>query len=218
MPRVARGLVDGFIYHIINRGNGGQKIFHNNKDYGAFIRLILEAKTKYIIDILAYCLMPNHFHMLLLPAKAKDLSKWMQWLMTSHVRRYHRHYSGSGHIWQGRFKSFIVQNDEHLLTVLRYIEGNPVRAGLVNSAKIWKWSSHLESSKQKHRILTSAPPIELPRDWTSYVDMPLTDKELGCLRKSVNRQTPLGKSEWVVEVCKQFGLESTINPVGRPRK
>ena len=77
--------------------------------------------------------------MVIRPNQAEELSKWMQWLMTSHVRRYHRHYGTSGHIWQGRFKSFIVQEDIHLLMVLRYVEGNPVRAGLVNSAKEWLW-------------------------------------------------------------------------------
>jgi putative transposase len=82
----------------------------------------------YEVEVLAYCLMPNHFHMLLQPEKAEDMSKWMQWLMTSHVRKHHRTYKTSGHVWQGRFKSFIVQKDEHLLTVARYIEGNPVRA------------------------------------------------------------------------------------------
>lgn len=137
MPRIARGLVDGFVYHVLNRGNGGQKVFHKDQDYEAFIDLMKKAKARYAIKIFAYCLMPNHFHMVVVPIQAEELNKGMQWLMTSHVRRYHRRYGTSGHIWQGRFKSFIIQEDNHLLTVLRYVEGNPVRAGLVNSATDW---------------------------------------------------------------------------------
>lgn len=127
MPRVARGLADGMIYHVINRGNGRREVFHKEEDFQAFISLLKEAKEKHPVKLLGYCLMSNHFHLLLSPEKADDLSKFMQWFMTSHVRRYHRHYRSSGHVWQGRYKSFIVENDLHLLTVVRYIEGNPVR-------------------------------------------------------------------------------------------
>src|SRR5689334_4158303 len=141
MPRVARGLADGMIYHVINRGNGRQNVFHKDEDFQAFVSLLKEAKTKQPIKLLGYCLMTNHFHLLLSPEKADNLSKFMQWLMTSHVRRYHRHYRSSGHVWQGRYKSFIVENDRHLLTVVRYIEGNPVRINLTKSADEWRWSS-----------------------------------------------------------------------------
>ncbi|MFQ5963900.1 MAG: transposase [Candidatus Scalinduaceae bacterium] len=109
MPRIPRGLSDGLVYHVLNRGNGKQSVFHEDKDYEAFFGLMKEAKKQYSLKLLAYCLMPNHFHVILMPAQAGDLSKWMQWLMTSRVRRYHRYYGTSGHVWQGRFKSFIIQ-------------------------------------------------------------------------------------------------------------
>jgi putative transposase len=124
MPRISRGLVDNSVYHVINRGNGGQVVFRKDKDYEAFIDIVLEARLNYSVKVFAYCLMPNHFHMVLMPDRAEHLSKMMQWLMTSHVRRYHRHYGTSGHIWQGRYKSFLIQKDSHLLTVLRYVESN----------------------------------------------------------------------------------------------
>ncbi len=217
MPRLARGLVDGFIYHVINRGNGRQQVFHEDNEYKAFIELMSEAKTMYDVKILAYCLMPNHFHLLLQPDKADELSKWMQWLMTSHVRRHHRTYKTSGHIWQGRFKSFIVQKDDHLLTVARYIEGNPVRAKLAASARDWKWSSHTERVEGTENSLINPLPIELPKVWTDYVDRPL-GKELERLRQSVTRQSPYGSEPWVSDICKEHGLESTIREKGRPRK
>lgn len=216
MPRLARGLVDGFVYHVLNRGNGRQQVFHQDKEYKAFIELMTEAKTMYDVKMLAYCLMPNHFHLLLQPDKAEELSKCMQWLMTSHVRRHHRSHGTSGHIWQGRFKSFIVQQNNHLLTATRYIEGNPVRARLVKSAKDWQWSSHRERFKESSLI--SSLPIELPDNWTEYVDKPVTGKELERLQQSVLRQSPYGAEKWVSETCKELGLESTIREKGRPRK
>jgi len=218
MPRIARGLVDGFVYHLINRGNGKQEVFHEDQDYETFIDLMEEAKERYSVRIFAYCLMPNHFHIVLMPIRAEELSKWMQWLMTSHVRRYHRYHETSGHIWQGRFKSFIIQRDAHLLTVLRYVEANPVRPGLVNSAKDWLWSSHRETIGKRACSLIDKVPIELPKNWDRYVDEPLTEKELGGLRQAVNRQSPYGTSVWQARVSKELGLESTLKPRGRPKK
>ena len=218
MPRIARGLVDGFSYHILNRGNGKQEIFHKDQDYEAFVGLMSEAKARYEVKIFAYCLMPNHFHMVVVPIHAEELSKWMQWLMTSHVRRYHRHYGTSGHIWQGRFKSFVVQEDNHLLTVMRYVEGNSVRAGLVNSAKDWLWSSHRKRIGKKLPLLIEPAPINLPCNWDRYVNESLTGNELERLRQSVNRQSPYGTSMWRLRISKKLGLESTLRPRGRPRK
>lgn len=218
MPRIARGLADGYIYHVLNRGNSKQEIFRKSHDYNVFIDRIKEAKSNYPIKIFAYCLMPTHFHIVVLAVKAEGLSKWMQWLMTSHVRRYHKHYGTRGHVWEGRFKSFIIQKDNHLLTVLRYVEGNPVRAGLVKLAKDWPWSSHRESINEKPHFLIDEPPIELPQDWARYVNEPLTVKELAELSESVSRGSPYGLPTWQIDVSIELGLESTLRPRGRPKK
>jgi len=102
--------------------------------------------------------------------------------------------------------------------VLRYVEGNPVRASLANSAKEWLWSSHKETIGEKSRLLIDEIPIELPQDWNRYVNEPLTDKELESLHQSVNRQSPYDISMWQMQVSKELGLESTLRPRGRPRK
>lgn len=216
MPRVARGLADGLIYHIINRGNGHQQVFHTEGDYHAFVDLMSEAKERHPVKVLAWCIMPNHFHLLVSPERAEDLSRWMQWFMTSHVRRYHRFHKSSGHIWQGRYKSFIVQDDKHLLTVVRYIEGNPVRAQLVPSAKEWSWSSHLGRMDENNPKIDKMP-INLPSEWTSFVDQPLTGGELDRISTSMQRQTPFGSPPWQMRICRELGLESTLKPKGRPR-
>lgn len=218
MPRIARGLADNHVYHILNRGNNRQAIFRKEQDYETFTILIREAKRLYPVKILAYCLMPNHFHMIVMPILAEYLSKWMQWVMTSHVRRYNRHYGTVGHVWQGRFKSFIIQKDDHLITALRYVEANPVRASLVGMANDWPWSSHKEMIGEKKRDLTDDTPIELPNCWNKYVNKAIAEKDLGELRQSIKRQSPYGALEWRSQICGQFGLESTLRPRGRPRK
>jgi putative transposase len=114
-------------------------VYHKDGDYAAFIKLLNQAGERTPVRLLAYVLLPNHFHLVLWPQHDGDLSDFMKWLLTAHVPRYHYH--SSGHVWQGRFRAFPIQEDEHLLTVLRYIERNPVRAGLVERAENWKWSS-----------------------------------------------------------------------------
>ena len=116
---------------------------HIRRDY-RFIKLLHEAGERIPMRLLAYCLLPNHFHLTLWPLADGDLSDYMMWLLTAHVRRHHQHYHSSGHVWQGRFRAFPIQEDEHLLTVLRYIERNPVRAGLASSANDWKYVGELE--------------------------------------------------------------------------
>jgi|UniRef100_A0A7C6AGX3 putative transposase len=218
MPRIARSVVDGLIYHILNRGNGGQIVFRKEQDYRVFIELISSARIEFDIRIFAYCIMPNHFHIVAMPLRGENLSNFMHLIMTTHVRRYHKHYGTSGHIWQGRYKSFIVQENNYLLTVLRYVEGNPVRAKLVNSAVEWEWSSHRERINLIPNKILSNPLIDIPSHWTKFVDEPLSFNDLEKLRNSINRQAPYGEEEWQIQICKNLGLESTIRPRGRPAK
>ncbi|BCA78386.1 transposase [Desulfuromonas sp. AOP6] len=218
MPRTSRGLADGYCYHILNRGNNRQQVFHKNQDYLAFINLLSEATERYPITLFAYCLMPNHFHLLVRAEKGEELSRCMQWLMTSHVRRYHRHYGGSGHVWQGRYKSFIVQQDNYLVTAARYIEANPLRAGMVDEAQNWPWSSYCESSGEKERQITAPLPTLYNLNWAEFVNQPLTQEQQNNWQKSMERQAPFGEDDWQKRVCGKFGLESTLRPIGRPRK
>jgi putative transposase len=217
MPRIERGLVDGFIYHVLNRGNAKQTVFHDKYNYRYFLDLLKDAKEKHPIKIFAYCLMPNHYHLIISPEKGNDLSIVLQWVMTSYVRYIHRTRGSSGHIWQGRYKNFIIKNDAHLITVLRYVENNPVRAQLVQSAEDWPWSSLAERFGNK-KVLLDESPVELPTNWRDYVNKFLNDEEINRLRNSVKRQAPFGDSMWQSEICRELGLGSTISPRGRPKR
>ena len=119
MPRTTRASLGGWTYHILNRGNARAQVFHKPGDSHAFLEMRAEATVRIPMRILADCLMPNHFHLALWPYHDGDLSRWMHWLLTTHVRRYLRHYRSSGHVWQGRFKAFPTQEDEHRLVVRR---------------------------------------------------------------------------------------------------
>ena len=168
--------------------------------------------------LLAYCLMPNHFHLVLWPHGDGDVSRWMQWIQTTHVRRYHEHYHTSGHVWQGRFKAFPIQQDEHLLTVLRYVERNPFRAGLVRGVADWPWSSLRLHTEPDRPAWYSDGPVRRGRGWLAHVAEPQTDAELVALRRSVERGVPYGSAPWQKKTIAKLGLESTLRPRGRPRK
>lgn len=217
MPRTARALVGNVCYHVINRGNARGEVFHKDEDFTAFLGLVEKACERLPLRVLAYCLMPNHFHLVLWPLDDGDLSRWMQWLLTSHVRRYHRHYQGSGHVWQGRFKAFPIQQDEHLLTVLRYVERNPVRANLVERAEQWTWSSAGTWAKSELPTWLHVGPVRHEGNWLKWVNRPQTAAEEAALRKCVARGSPYGGPVWQRLTARRLGLESSLRPRGRPR-
>ncbi len=164
--------------------------------------------------ILAYCLMPNHFHLALWPRGDGELSRWMHWLMTTHVRRYLGRYRSSGHVWQGRFKAFPAQEDEHLLAVLRYIERNPLRAGLVERAEAWPWSS-LRWLAAPERGPVRLEPGTVPRGtlWLEGVNAVTADIDLEIIRQSVRRDRPFGTSGRTLERARSLRLETSKGAV-----
>lgn len=143
MPRRARSIQGGLVYHVLNRANGRLPLFRKEADYEAFERVVEEAYAREPLRVLAPCAMPNHWHWVVWPETDRQVSDFFRWLTVSHTQRWHAHYhtSGTGHLYQGRFKSFPVETDEHLYTVLRYVARKPVRAELVACAEAWRWSS-----------------------------------------------------------------------------
>ena len=249
MPRPVRFTPGGLCFHVINRGNGRAKVFRKRSDYLAFLRMLSLAcgRTHSPMRLLGWCLMPNHFHLMLWPRLDGDLPRFMQWLMTCHVRRHHRIYKGSGHVWQGRYKSFAAQGSPHLFAVLRYVERNPVRAKLCARAEDWEFSSARFSGSGSFSQGVKGPgtisasntetepdpeldaalpvehwlcegPIARPRPWLRFIGRVEDERELAALRASVNRGTPFGDEAWQRRVSVELGLESTLRPRGRPAK
>jgi putative transposase len=219
MPRIRRVFPPGAAHHVLNRGNNRRRIFFKEGDYAAFLQLMAEAQHRHPLRILHYCLMPNHFHFEVWPATPVAVPLFMRWLMNAHVRQYHQHYQtcGTGHIYQGRYKNFPIQSDRHLLTVAKYVEANPVRAGLVEHAEDWRWSS-LSTDDSVVRPELTAGPVARPANWVEWVNLGASKEELNAIRKSVRRGRPFGDDAWTAEVASTYGLDFTVRRAGRPRK
>ena len=211
------------MYHALNRAVARLPLFQKDRDDQAFERVLDEALREQTIRLLGYCLMPNHWHMVLWPEKDDESTGFLRWLTHTHSMRWHAHYhtGGSGHLYQGRFKSFPVQSDEHLLAAMRYVEHNPVRAGLVVAAEQWRWSSawaRRQRDDSRRRWLTELSDPPLPRQWRSFVNQPQSEAEVTALRRCIQRGSPFGEAKWARQSAVRLGLQSTLRPRGRPKK
>jgi putative transposase len=221
MPRRPRLAAGELAYHVLNRRVGRLPLFEKPADYAAFEKILAEAHAQTKMRITAYCLMPNHWHLLLWPRKDGELSEVLRWITVTHTQRWHAHHhtAGTGPVYQGRFKSFPVQTDAHFLTVARYVERNARRAHLVSRAEDWPWSSLWRRAQTDPKFVSwlSDWPIDRPRDWVRRVNRAETAAELETLRVSVQRGRPFGEDAWVGRMAKRFGMESTLRPRGRPK-
>ncbi len=220
MPRTARAAVGGSCYHVLDRGNRRGQVFHGPDDYAAFVRLLRQATARIPLRVLGWCLMPNHFHAVVWPERDEELAGWLHWLLTTHACRYNKQYGLSGHVWQGRSHAFPIQEDDPLLTVLRYVERNALRGGLVTRAEDWPWGS---LAQRRGKCIAEGPtlvegPVALPRTWLSLVNGPQTEAELAALRRCVERGQPYGGEAWTKRTAARLGLASTLRPRGRPKK
>ncbi len=211
-------LVAGGYYHLINRGNNKELVFRQPADFRLFISLIDRAQERHPLKLLAYCLMPNHFHLVVSPDGPRDISRWMHWLTTTHSHRHHLRYGTSGSVWQGRFRAFRIENDGHLLTVMRYVERNALRAGLVEKAEHWPWGSLALRLAGGFADRLADLPLALPARWAELVNEPQSPAELTALRNCVNRQRPFGDPAWIGKTSSSHRGEDPSRPRGRPRK
>lgn len=209
---------------MLNRANGRLRLFKTDEDFLAFERVLIEAYRRTPVRILDWCIMGNHFHLVLWPARDGQLTQFMRWLTLTHAQRWkHAHGAvGWGHLYQGRFKSLPVQDDAHLLTLLRYVHRNPLAAKLVRRAQDWRWSSlWVRTHERQHEMnrLLLPPgdwPVHRPRNWVELVNAPLDDAEQEQVQKSIERSRPLGDPAWIERVARKLRLEQTLRPRGRP--
>ena len=224
MPRRARSILGGYAYHILNRANGRLRLFKKKADFEAFEEVLVQAFERVPLRILGYTLMGNHWHFVVWPKQGQheQVSEFFRWLTVTHSLRWHVHHGtvGMGHVYQGRFKSFPIEADEHLLTVLRYVERNALRAKLVQKAEEWRWGSLYRRTQgtPEEKSLLADSPVPLGKDWDKYVNQPQTKGELEAIRRSVKRGQPFGSEAWQQQVADRMGLEHTFRPRGRPRK
>jgi putative transposase len=209
------------VYHVLNRSVGKMKMFRQDKDFEAFESLLVGAHQRLPLRLLAYCVMGTHWHFVAWPREDGELTAFVRWLTHTHAMRWRvaHHTVGYGHLYRGRFKSFPVERDEHLLTVCRYVERNALTAGLVLRAELWRWGSlwARQAGPASLRTILSPGPVDRPANWLGQVNASLTGKELSQLRPCLDRGQPLGSARWFKRMVPHLGLEHTVRPEGRPK-
>ena len=220
MPRVGRIAPGGFIYHVLNRGVGKMALFRSGKDFEAFQRCLVETQRQTPMRVLGFCVMSNHWHLLLWPERHGDLARFMMRLTIRHVRRWleYRKQVGDGHVYQGRYKSFVIQDDGHLATVCRYVERNPVRAGMARSCRDWTWSSAGQDDlpPELRVALTEFTGLR-GKNWIEWVDRPQTAAEEQAVQDCIKKNRPFGSEKWLETTRRTLGWREPLRR-GRPRK
>ena len=199
-------------------------MFDDDGDYAAFVRVLGETCERFpAVAVVTFCLMPNHWHLVLWPAGDGALSEFMRVLTVTHTQRWHAHRrsAGQGPVYQGRFKSFPIEADGHLLTVGRYVERNAVRANLAERAAAWPWGGAAARAAGRWAPAWLLPlerwPAEVPGDWPAWVDRAETAAELAAVRTSVRRGRPFGSEVWQRATAERLGLTANLRSIGRPR-
>lgn len=219
MPRRPRTTDADLVFHVMNRGARRLGLFCSADEYAAFLDVLDEAVERSSMRLLDYVVMPNHWHLVVWPATGSDLAKFMAWATGVHVQRWHhaRQSSGTGTIYQGRYKAIPVKDDRHLLTVCRYVERNPVRAGLVARAVDWPWSS--ASPRARECGPTISPwPVPRPESWPALIDTEQAPSELEGVRQAIRTTTPYGTPAWRDMVAARLRWRLGGRARGRPRK
>jgi len=209
-------------------------MFRKDDDFKAFEQVLEEAVVRAAgsVSLLGYCVMSNHWHLVIRTHEDKAMGQFMKWLTTAHAGRYRVAHGrqGIGHLYQGRYKSFLIEQERHLLTVLRYVERNAARASLVERAEDWRWSSlnRWRFGNEEAQAMLSSWPVSAsgvrdkarfnrPKQWLRTVNTPLGEAELEALRVAAERQRPFGSPAWVARVVKKFDLQWTVRGPGRPK-
>jgi len=218
MSRHRRVSPDGYAQHVLNRANDRKLLFPEVDDYLRFLSLMRKTAERVDVDLFAYNLMPTHFHFVLRAAHGEDVSAYMRLLLNAHVRQHQRIHNtiGRGHLYQGRFKNFVIGDARYLLNVLRYVESNAQRAALVSKASDWPWSSASRLANHPERPPLSEWPLPRTSFWTEYLQTVMSQDDLDRIRLSIRRGRPYGSNRWVEDDCENLGLEHTLNEPHRP--
>jgi putative transposase len=199
MPRPKRSCEAGEVYHLINRGNKKARVFIEVTDYQEFVTAMADAAERTGVRHMTFCIMPNHFHIVAQSSAENDISSYMQRLMNAHIRNYQdRHGTkGTGHIYQGRYRPIQVVTDQQFLNVCRYVDANPLRAGLVDRAEHWLWGGLALKKSRDGRRLLSPWPVEKPADWLDRVNRQQCEALLNEIRKAIARRRPLDGTDFL---------------------
>lgn len=227
MPRKPRLVIPGYPHHIILRGNNKNAVFYNDSDRIFFLNCLKDAKKKTESKIYAYCLMTNHIHLLVNPSSEDGLSNMIQSIGSRYVQNINHKYRRTGTLWEGRFKSSVVNNDRYLLACSRYIELNPLRANIVQKLEDYPWSSYLFKTGRKFDALLDEDPIyaglgttreERQKNYKKWFLANIPEDEIDLIRKAIQKEGILGDKNFIQDVAKIVGRNDFLNHRGRPKK
>jgi putative transposase len=178
--------------HVINRGNRRQQVFSQDADYLGFLGALATAAERTSVRLLAFCLMSNHFHLVLWPVVGSEIPAYMQIVMNAHIRdlQTRQGTAGTGHIYQGRYRSSAIFTERHLVMVCRYVEANGLAAGLVNRAEQWPWSSLAKKGPADDVNLLAEWPVQRPSNWLELVNRPVGERTWTRIKKQIRRSQP----------------------------
>lgn len=221
MPRISRAVAEGLPYHVTQRGNRRGDVFYEDKDRQKYLEWLLKYSREKGLKIWAYCLMTNHIHLVVVPEKADSLEKVLRPLHMRYAQYMNRKKSWSGHLWQGRFFSSAL-DERYLRAAVRYVERNPLRAGIVEKAEDYKWSSAAAHCGKREDEILSAD-IHLLQEtpawaWSKWLQEPDGDEEMDILRRNVQKGLPCGSESFITELEKKLERSLIFRPQGRPRK
>jgi len=202
----------------MNRAVRRTILFEHQQDYEAFLAVVREGLGKFKVRVIAYEVMPNHWHFVVICDRIEEVSNWLHWVTGTHAIRWNLAHGtrGTGAVYGGRFTAVPVQKETSLVRVCRYVERNALRKGLVHAAELWQWGSLYAVSKNCHTIPLSKWPILRPVNWIEIVNRPENEAELDALRKLIKRNQPIGDPDWQRAVAPFIGL--SMKPIGRPKK
>lgn len=218
MPRRLRHSLQGTAFHVMNRAVRKTLLFLNEQDYQAFLAVVREGIARYKVRVVVYCVMPNHWHFVVLCDRIEDISKWLHWMTGTHALRWNIAHGtrGRGAVYQSRFTAVPIQTETSLYRVCRYVERNAVRKGLVKKAEDWEFGSLHDTCNNCNAIPLSAWPILRPENWIEFVNSEEPEAELNELRNTLRRNQPIGDAAWQKAVAPFIGL--SMRRIGRPKK
>lgn len=219
MPRIGRAVAAGYPHHVIQRGNNREEVFFEKDDRMRYFSLLKKYAAKWASPVMAYCLMTNHVHLLTKPESEESLYKMMQGLTLCYTQYVNRTYGRTGRLWESRYHSCIVDQEKYLWAAARYIEQNPIRAGIVEKAEDYPYSSaeaHVKGSKDA--VLGQDFFTEDRRqDYISLLRSDLPEKEIERLRHATKAGRPFGREGFVSEMENKLERKLLQRPKGRPR-
>lgn len=222
MPRTPRFICDQGVFHVLTRGNNGYQVFHEHQDYQHYLHILEECKTEWSFYLYHYCLMPNHVHLIVETDTPDRLSTVMHQINLRYAIYHHKRYGTKGHLWQDRFKSLVIARDEYLLECGRYIEFNPVRAGLTTDPLRYPWNSYPVYALGAHQPIVDLEPVYLGLADTSLqrqvVYRAYVWRRESEIRDALRKRLWLGPDDFQAQMTSRFGRPSMIRRRGRPPK